>query len=68
MSEENRPNLRATEAEVISLDDRRGGFDGLTCANCGGAWFKTEGIVLDKHRHVTGYACPITCAECGQIA
>lgn len=68
MDEEKRPNLGATGAKVIQLDDHRDGFDGLTCTNCGGAWFKTEGIVLDRHRHVTGYACPITCSECGQIA
>lgn len=38
--------------------------DNLTCAECGGSWWKVPGVVVDNAGHVTGYGLPLTCLEC----
>lgn len=38
----------------------------VTCA-CGSVWWQPLGVVIDAETtHVTGYAYPLTCVECGE--
>jgi predicted Zn-ribbon and HTH transcriptional regulator len=38
----------------------------LACPRCGSEWWESDAMTLDADtRHVTGYALPVTCHECG---
>ncbi|WP_435109813.1 hypothetical protein [Nocardiopsis synnemataformans] len=58
---------------VISLTERRGQYDGLTCS-CGCTWFRLErlgadragAVCLTRDGRVTGYVGIPTCTECGK--
>lgn len=64
--------------EVVSLDDRRRalGYDGITCPECGGAWFWLDSsdqpvpiphgaVCLARDMRVTGFVGSPTCVDCG---
>lgn len=48
---------------VISIVGRRTPDTPLVLCGCGSAWFSAR--VCLEGQHVTGYAVPITCVECG---
>lgn len=42
--------------------------DNMRCPVCGGEWWATDGVVVDRAGRVTGHALPLTCLSCEPAA
>jgi hypothetical protein len=63
--EQQREQIAAAPVVIPLRPRETDGYDGLTC-RCGSAWFHVRGVTFAPDGHVTGYAAPVTCLECGE--
>lgn len=47
---------------------RREVWDGMTCDECGSAWFTVQAVAMNAEGSITSYMAPVTCQHCGHVA